>query len=118
MPGQHPDAAHVMRASITRKLAAAGVAAAGAVGLVSTFGGTSQAQPSINLPPGVGIGTINLPVLVGNQLQAHKNTTALGALGLINSTLGSTVFAKVQGTLSCSKLEGSIQIFPVLTKCP
>jgi hypothetical protein len=108
-----------MRTSITRKLAAAGVAAAGAVGLVSTLGGSAHAvPPPINLPPGVGIGTINLPILVGNQLQAHKNTTALGALGLINSTLGSSVFAKVQGALSCSKLQGSIVVFPQSTMCP
>jgi hypothetical protein len=103
-----------MRTSITRKLAAAGVAAAGAVGLVSTFGGQSHATTS-PFPPGVGLGTINLPILVGNQL--HKNTTALGALGLINSTVGD-IFQKVQGTLNCSKVQG-IVLFPQSTpSCP
>ena len=100
-----------MRTSITRKLAAAGVAAAGAVGLVSTLGGQSHAL-TVQTPPGVGLNGINLPLLVGSQLHNQKNTTALGALGLINNALGSTVFAKVQGTLDCTQAGSLIKVFP------
>ena len=60
-----------MRTSITRKLAAAGVAAAGAVGLVGAVSAQSSATTSLNIPG-----------LINGKLMNHKGS-GLSTIGLI-----------------------------------
>ncbi len=109
-----------MHTSMTRKLAAAGIAAAGAVGLVGGASAPSSAVstptipiPNISLPSNV-LPT-NIPNLVGSKLSKNQKAREVlaGVEGIVN--LGG---CKIQGKLNSSKLQGLITIFRQSTNCP
>jgi len=98
-----------MTTSFTRKLAAAGVAVAGAVGLVGINSAQSHAATP-TLPAGFlnGVPSLNLPGLVAAKLNSKKLGIAQQVQGNANVA---PVLSKIQNAINAAGLGGQLGIF-------